>query len=275
MPDLSSIHPAFALAARLRAGEALIGGWFCPPEAEFAAMVAGGAVDAVVLDVQHGQHDLRSVIGCVAAIAGAGKPALVRLAVGDFAMAARALDVGAVGVIAPMIDSAADARAFVTQVKYPPRGRRSWGAGTAMSLLGVAEPADYLHGANDATLALAMIETREAVEAIDEILAVEGIDGVFVGPNDLCIALTDGDRADTRDPILDGALDRIVAATRAAGKIAGIFGGPAERARAFRAKGFGFVTVGFDAMYVAAGVAALLAEMGAAPRAAGSGPTGY
>jgi 4-hydroxy-2-oxoheptanedioate aldolase len=165
-------------------------------------------------------------------------------------------------VIAPMIDTAEQARAFAEQMKYPPRGRRSWGAGRAMSVLGGVEPPAYLRKANDHTLALAMIETREAVAAIDEILAVDGIDGVFVGPNDLCIALTDGDRADTRDPILDAALDRIVAAARSAGKIAGIFGGPAERAAAFRAKGFSFVTVGWDSTYVAAGIAAMLDEMG-------------
>ncbi len=255
-------HPALSLAGRLRAGDQVVGGWFCPPEAHFAEAVARTPLSPIVLDVQHGLHDIASIIACVATIAGAGKPTLVRVAVGDFALASRALDVGAVGVIAPMIDTADQARAFVEQMKYPPRGRRSWGAGRAMAVLGDVEPATYLAEANDRTLALAMIETREAVAAIDEILAVEGLDGVFVGPNDLSIALTDGDRADTRDPILDAALERIVAAARGAGKIAGIFGGPAERAKAFRAKGFSFVTVGFDSMYVAAGVAALLDEMG-------------
>ena len=268
-------HPALSLAGRLRAGERVVGGWFCPPEVHFAEAVARSPLSPIVLDVQHGLHDVASIIACIAAIAGAGKPALVRVPVGDLALASRALDVGAVGVIAPMIDTADQARAFVEQVKYPPRGRRSWGAGRAMAVLGGVAAPTYLAEANDRTLALAMIETREAVAAVEEILAVDGLDGVFVGPNDLCIALTDGDRADTRDPILDAALERIVGAARAAGRIAGIFGGSAERANAFRAKGFSFVTVGYDTMYVAAGISAMLAEMG---EAAGSGPaprTGY
>ena len=262
MTDISQIHPALAFAGRLRAGERPIGGWFCLPEARFAGMVASGSLDAVVLDVQHGLLDAASIVDAIGEVTRAGKPALVRVSVGDFALAARALDVGAVGVIAPMIDGAADARAFVAQVKYPPIGRRSWGAGTAMALFGVGTPTDYLHGANRATLALAMIETREAVEAIDEILAVEGLDGVFIGPNDLSIALTDGARVDVLDPLVDAALDRVIAAARARGKIAGIFGGAAAYARAFRDKGFDFVTLGYDSMYVAAGIAAMRAEIG-------------
>ncbi len=262
MTELSQIHPALSFAGRLRRGERAIGGWFCLPEPLTAGMVARGALDAVVLDVQHGLVEAASIVDCIAEVTRAGKPALVRAAVGDFALAARALDVGAVGVIAPMIDTAADARAFVAQVKYPPVGRRSWGAGTAMALFGVETPTDYLHGANEATLALAMIETREAVEAIDEILAVEGLDGVFIGPNDLSIALTDGARIDVLDPQVDAALDRVIAAARRRGKVAGIFGGPAVYARAFRAKGFDFVILGYDSLYVAAGVAAMRAEMG-------------
>ncbi len=270
MTELSQIHPALSFADRLRRGDRAIGGWLGLAEPLNAGLVARGPLDAVVLDMQHGLLDAASIVDCVAEVTRAGKPALVRVAVGDFALAARALDVGAVGVIAPMIDCAADARAFVAQVKYPPVARSSWGAGTAMSLFGVGTPTDYLHGANDATLALAMIETREAVEAIDEILAVEGLDGVFIGPNDLSIALTDGARIDVLDARVDAALDRVIAAARGRGKIAGIFGGAAAYARAFRAKGFDLVTVGYDSMYVAAGVAAMRAEMGEAP--AESGP---
>lgn len=275
MTDISKTHPALSFAGRLRGGERMIGGWFCLPEPEFAGMVARGALDAVVLDVQHGLLEAASIVDAIAAVTRAGKPALVRVSVGDFALAARALDVGAVGVIAPMIDTAADARAFVAQVKYPPVGRRSWGAGTAMSHFGIGAPIDYLRGANAATLALAMIETREAVEAIDEILAVEGLDGVFIGPNDLSIALTDGARVDVLDPQVDAALDRIAAAARKAGKVAGIFGGAAAYARAFRAKGFRFVTLGLDGMYVAAGVAAMLDDAGLADGTPGTARSGY
>jgi len=203
-----------AHADLLRSGTPTFTGWVSTASPVNADLLAREDFDSITLDMQHGLHDPVSVMRAIGSVSAAGVPVIVRVPVGDFAMAARALDVGAVGVIAPMIDTAADARAFVAQVKYPPVGRRSWGAGTAMALHGVETPLDYLHGANDATLALAMIETREAVEAIDEILAVEGLDGVFIGPNDLSIALTDGERIDVLDPLVDGALDRIAAAAR-------------------------------------------------------------
>lgn len=260
---MSTIEPAAALSLvpRLRRGERIVAGWVGFPEPIFVEAVARTALQAVVLDMQHGLHDAVSVVAGVAAVAAAGKSAIVRVAVEDFATASRALDFGAAGVIAPMINSAADARRLVEFVKFPPRGRRSWGPGRAMVLGGIGSREAYLAQADGLTLALAMIETREGLAALDEILAVDGIDGVFVGPNDLCIALTDGAVVDPQASLLDEPLGRIVAAAHGAGKVAGIFGGSGARAGELLRRGFDLVTVGHDDAYVAAGVGAMLAAM--------------
>ena len=120
--------------------------------------------------MQHGGVDFVGAARAIQAIALAGKPTIVRVNVGDFATASRLADAGAAGVIAPMINSAADARRFAEFMKFPPLGRRSWGPRAALPLSGLVGPA-YLHSANAFTLAIAMIETREALEALDEIVA--------------------------------------------------------------------------------------------------------
>lgn len=260
MTDERILSTAFSLAARLREGKGALVGWTGFPDPVFADAVARTALEGVVLDMQHGLIDSGALVGAIAAIVAAGKPAVVRVPVEDFAMASRALDFGAAGIIAPMINSIADAERFVQFVKYPPLGRRSWGPGRSMVFSGVTEGPAYLAAADDLTLALAMIETREGLDALDDILSVDGIDGVFVGPNDLCIALTDGRLVDPEASLLQEPLERIVAAAKRAGKISGVFGG--RQAARFRALGFDFVSVGFDTGYVAAGIASMLAGVG-------------
>ena len=149
--------------------------------------------------------------GSISSVALAGKPTIVRVPVGEFALASRLLDAGASGILAPMINSGEDARRLVEFVKFPPLGQRSWGPRAALTLSGLDGPA-YLKAANAMTQAIAMIETRAALDALDEILGVEGVDGVFVGPSDLSIALSGGlsDRA-----ARPGAHDRSAARRRA------------------------------------------------------------
>ena len=136
-------------------------------------------------------------------------------------MASRVLDFGAEGVIAPMINTVADARAFVGAAKFPPLGERSWGPQRAMTLAGIADPKTYLRDANDNVVTLAMIETRTAMDNLDAIAATPGIDVLFVGPSDLSIALTDGRELDPHSAEVEAAIEKIVAAASKAGKIAG------------------------------------------------------
>jgi len=248
------------LAARLRAGETLIAGWCAMPEPLIAEGVGRAGFDCVTLEMQHGLHDIGSVMRGIGAIALAGKPALVRIPVGDNATASRVLDMGAEAVIAPMINSVADARAFVAAMKYPPIGERSWGPNRVMAMRGT-EPQAHLESGNRTSLAFGMIETKRALEALDEILGVEGLDGVFVGPSDLSVTLTDGARIAPVDPSLDAPIRLIADRAYAAGKIPGIYAANPERARLFRDFGYRLIALGSDHTYLANGAKAMLAAM--------------
>ena len=135
MPSL----PGFALAQRLRAGETVYTGW-CPlGSAIVAETLAREGFNTVTLDQQHGLWDTAATVTGIAAVRAGGAAAVVRIPLGAFAGASRVLDLGAEGVIAPMINTAADARTFVAATKFPPLGERSWGPQRAMALAGVAD----------------------------------------------------------------------------------------------------------------------------------------
>jgi 4-hydroxy-2-oxoheptanedioate aldolase len=170
----------------------------------------------------------------------------VRVPLNDFGMVSRALDCGAEAIIAPMINTPADARAFAAAAKYPPRGERSWGPLRAMPLQGRTVATDYLREANEGTLTLAMIETRTALENVAAIAATPGIDALFIGPYDLSTALSKGAAQDIDAPEVDEAIEAIGEAARKAGKIPGIYCRDPERALAMAGRGFRFLTVGSD-----------------------------
>ncbi|MGP9820578.1 HpcH/HpaI aldolase family protein [Salinarimonas sp. NSM] len=250
----------FRLAERLRAGSTVLSAWCALPEPVIAQLLAQEAFEAITLDMQHGLVEFADAARTIPLVAARGKPTLVRVPVGAFATASRLLDAGAAGIIAPMIGSVADARALVAHTKYPPVGSRSWGPSTALALTGLDTPG-YFARANAETLVFAMIETRAALEAIDEILAVEGLDGVFIGPADLSVALSDGAGVAPASAAVDTALDHALARTRAAGKRIGIYAYDAARAVAFKHKGFDLVATASDAAFLAAGARALLAML--------------
>ena len=214
---------AVSLVSRLAAGELVFTAWSAVPDAVTVEALAGTALDAVTLDMQHGGHHEDSVLTGLMPVIAAAKPAIVRVPVGRFDMASRALDFGADAVIAPMINTIEDARRFAVSMKYPPVGERSWGPSFAMARRGRHDSGDWLATANAETLAYAMVETREAFAILDDILALPGIDGIFVGPADFSIAWSGGA---TVDPSLDdmmAAIETIGRRTRQAGKQAGIY----------------------------------------------------
>jgi 4-hydroxy-2-oxoheptanedioate aldolase len=233
------------LVRGLAAGRGVLSAWVGVNDASIADALAREAFDAVTLDMQHGGVDLVGASRAIVAVALAQKPTIVRIAVGDFASASRLVDAGAAAVIAPMINSAEDARRFAEFMKFPPLGRRSWGPRAALALTGLIGPA-YLHSANAMTLAIAMIETREALEALDDILGTPGIDGVFVGPSDLSIALNRGAVVDPHGADVEAALSRIAERAHAHGKFAGLFCLDGARAKAALARGFGLCSVSTD-----------------------------
>ena len=248
----------FDLARRLKAGETVYAAWCFMGAPVVAEAIARDGISAAVLDMQHGLWDTASVIAGIGAVVHAGGAPVVRVPLGDFGFVSRALDFGAAAVIAPMINSAADARKFAAVAKFPPLGERSWGPQRAMTLQGRTGTVEYLREANDGTLTMAMIETPMALSQVDSIAETPGIDALFIGPYDLSTSLSAGKAQDVAAPEVERAIDQIGAAASKAGKIAGIYCSDPARARAMVKRGFRFVTVGGDVGYLRDGLAAQL-----------------
>jgi 4-hydroxy-2-oxoheptanedioate aldolase len=237
--------PISSLSRRIKAGEALFSAWIGINDSSVAETLLREAFDVATLDMQHGAIDLEGAMRGIGACALGGKPAIVRIPVGEFQTASRMLDAGAAAVIAPMINGLDDARRFAAFMKYPPLGERSWGPRAALAFSGL-EPDAYFAGANAITLAIAMIETGAALLALDEILAEPGIDGVFVGPADLSIALNGAAKVDPDGETVDGAMTHIVARARAHGKFAAAYCATGARAKALAARGYALCSVSSD-----------------------------
>ncbi len=238
--------PPFELARRLRAGETVFSAWCNLGSPVVAETIAREGYACAVFDAQHGLWDLNGVIAGIGALHNAGSTPVVRVPLADFAFVSRALDFGAEAIIAPMINTVADARQFANAAKYPPLGERSWGPQRAMVLQAKTVAVDYLREANDGTLTLAMIETATALDNMDVIAGTPGIDALFVGPYDLSTALSGGKAQDVTAPEVERAIDKICAAATKAGKIPGIYCRDAERAKAMAKRGFRFIAVGSD-----------------------------
>jgi 4-hydroxy-2-oxoheptanedioate aldolase len=249
---------AFSLARRLRAGETVHTGWCGLPSPIVAELVGREGFPAVTLDGQHGLWDTASIVSAIAQVRQAGAAAIVRIPVGEFATASRALDFGAEGIIAPMINTQADARAYVSFAKFPPLGERSWGPHRATTLANMPDQKVYLREANDLTVTFAMIETRTALDNVEAIAATPGIDALFLGPADLSIALSNGANVDPMSSEVDRELDRITAAASKAGKVMGAYCHSVERAVALTKRGVRFLAVGSDMGFLRAGAAAAL-----------------
>lgn len=251
----------FTLARRLRKGETACVGWSFIPSPPLAGTMAREGLHGVVIDQQHGQWDTTTTFSGIASLVQGGAAACVRIGVGDFAGAARAIDYGATVIIAPMINTVADAEALVATTKYPPVGARSWGPVGAMALSGVGDANAYLRAGNEEIFIFTMIETATALDNVEAIAATPGIDGLFVGPYDLSVALSRGAEVNPATPAVAAVLDRVLAAAKAAGKCPGIYCANIEQMRAAQAKGFRFVTVGADADFLHTAISARLAEL--------------
>jgi 4-hydroxy-2-oxoheptanedioate aldolase len=248
----------FSLARRLKAGETVHTGW-CPlPYPIVAETLAREGFPAVTIDQQHGLWDMGATVTGLASIRHGGAAPIVRVPLGGFAIASRVLDLGAEGVIAPMINTVADARAFVEATKYPPVGERSWGPSRVMMLTGMTDQKEYLRDANTQTVAIAMIETQTALDNLDAIAGTEGIDVLFVGPSDLSIALTDGKEVEPHSALVERELDRVIAAAKKAHKVPGLYCANADRAVFAAKRGFRFLAVGSDLGFLRMGAAAQL-----------------
>ncbi len=221
-----------SLAERLRAREPLLGALLRMPNEALVEMSALVGMDFVVIDTEHGPGDQIPLTHHLMAAAAAGIPALVRI--GDPSEILRVLDLGAAGVIAPHISTVAEAEAIVRAAHYPPRGQRGFATYTRSGRHGLIGTDEHLHRAANGTAVVVMIEDGAGVLAAQDIAAVDGVDGLFVGPADLAVAL--GFPGQQSVPPVAAAIQQVHAGARLAGKaVVSITGDPAVAREHFAA----------------------------------------
>lgn len=251
------------------ADQAVVNGWLAIPNSFSAETMAHQGWDSLTIDLQHGVIDYAQMVPMLQAISTTNTVPVVRVPWLDPAALMKTLDAGAYGVICPMINTREDAQKLVAWTHYAPRGTRSFGPVRALLYGG----ADYPVKADDTIVTFAMIETAQALDNLDAIMSVEGLDAVYIGPSDLSLALGCTPVFDDVDPPVAQAIDHILERATAHGLKAGIHNGRADVALARIAKGFRFTTVSSDARLMASGSQQVLAAMrvGSAPAAARSG----
>lgn len=248
-----------SLKKRLADGGPIINGWLLIPSGFAAELMAQAGWDSLTVDLQHGLHDYASLLACFQALAIRGVAPLARVPWNEPASIGRVLDAGAHGLICPMVNTAEEARRFVSYTKYPPLGTRSYGPLRA-ALYARTEPS-FLAAANEDVLCLAQLETRQALDNLEEILDVPGLDGLYIGPNDLAISLGYPARLDREEPEILAIYDRVIAAARARGRVAALHCEQPGYARRAIERGFQLVTAGADGGFILKGARAALAEV--------------
>ena len=253
-------HPALpptfrdALAA---ASRPLAGIWVCSGSPLVAEICAGAGLDWMLIDMEHSPNGLESTLAQLQAVAAYPVTPLVRVPIGDVVTIKQVLDVGAQNILVPMISSAAEAEAVVAAVRYPPRGTRGVGSALARSARWNRVD-DYLEHADDHVSLYVQIETATGVDAAAAIAAVDGIDGVFVGPSDLAASM--GLLGQQAHPDVVAAVLRAFAAVRDAGRAVGVNAFDPAVAQSYVDSGASFVLVGADVTLLARGAEALAAR---------------
>jgi 4-hydroxy-2-oxoheptanedioate aldolase len=219
--------------------------WLCLPSVAAVRLLARMEFDWLLVDVEHGPIGAETMTQMVAAIADAGRAPIVRLAQGNVENIKRALDAGAWGVIAPMVNSRAEAEAVVAAAKFPPMGQRSFGSAWAGLAFGLSMP-EYRREANAQTIVFAQVESEAALHDLPGICGVPGLDGVFVGPVDLAISLGLEPNPENPHPILRDALQEILHAAYAHGLPVGIYCSSPQAAAERIRQGFLMVNVASD-----------------------------
>jgi 4-hydroxy-2-oxoheptanedioate aldolase len=220
-----------------------LGMWCSIPSTYSAEIVARSGIDWMCLDTQHGFLTEADLLPMIQASAITGTPCLVRVGSIDSTTIGRGLDAGAVGVVIPMVNSAANARDAVEACMYAPNGNRSWGPARLI----LNEPGYNAEGANDRTLCIPMIETAEAVANLDGILSVPGVRAVLVGTSDLAVDLGEAPRAGRIQGRHAEAMQQVVDMCRRHGVVAGTNCGSPEAASVFARMGYELLAIANDA----------------------------
>jgi 4-hydroxy-2-oxoheptanedioate aldolase len=225
-----------------------------------AEVVGKTGLSWVCVDMQHGEANLGTLSPLLAAISATPAMPYARVAFNDFMEIGRALDLGAYGIIVPLVNNAAEAQAAVRAAKYPPLGARSFGPVRAAVYAGDG----YYDEANQETSLFVMIETKEGVDNAKEILSVEGVDGAYIGPSDLSIAygvrpgISTGEQL---DPVVEEAIAKVVAAGEATGKVIGMHLMSAAAANRRLKQGIRMIGLGSELRFTQSGVAGCLKDV--------------
>src|SRR5215211_4003706 len=224
-------------------GKAVVNAWLAIPSGFSAEVIAQCGFDSVTVDMQHGVQDYLSMVQCFQAMNGHGVTPMVRVPWNEPGIVGKVLDAGAYGVICPMVNTEAEARALVQYCKYPPKGTRSNGPIRA-ALYG--EGGNYQATANDDILVIPMIETQQALDNLEAILDVPGIDAIYVGPSDLGLSLGMAPMLDREEPEILKIYERLLNETSKRGIAAGLHNGTAAYANRMVKMGFKLVTIAND-----------------------------
>ncbi len=240
-----------------RDGNCVTLGWLSVSHGFTAEVMARQGFDALCVDLQHGTSEMNSVLPMLQAVSQTDTTPIVRVAWNEPAAIMRALDLGAYGIIVPLVNTAAEAAMAVAACRYPPVGMRSSGPVRAIQYGG----ADYQSKANDEIIVMAMIETKEGLENLDAICATPGLDAVYIGPADLSFALGLAPRGDNPDPLHLATCDKILKAAHKAGIKAAMHCASASFAAGAVKRGFDMVMLTSDLSCMIAGARQQLDEL--------------
>lgn len=247
---------------RLQSGEALIGLWLGLANPYSAELAANAGFDWLLIDGEHAPNDLRSLLGQLQAVAPYASQPVIRPVVGDTALIKQVLDIGVQTLLVPMVESVEQARELVRATRYPPLGVR--GVGSALARASRWNTVTgYLDKADEQICLLVQIENREGLANLDAIAAVDGVDGVFIGPADLSAAL--GYRGNPGHPDVQAAIEDAIVRITTAGKAAGILSADETLARRYLELGATFVAVGVDTTVLMRGLQSLASTFKDAP----------
>jgi 2-keto-3-deoxy-L-rhamnonate aldolase RhmA len=242
--------------ARLKRREKLLGTMVTLASASSAEVLGSLGFDWLFVDAEHGPLETRELLGVLQAV-GDKTACIVRVREAAEVPIKQALDLGAHGIIVPQVNTAEQAAAVVRWSRYAPEGER--GVGLARAHGYGQKFRDYLSAANREIAVIVQAEHARAVENIDAIVRVPGVDAVLVGPYDLSASL--GKMGQVDDPVVVAAIERVTAACRGVGMPLGIFGVTAAAIRPYAARGYSLLVAGVDTLYLANGAKALLAEL--------------
>lgn len=251
--------PGNPFKTALARGDAQIGLWLSLANAYTTELCATAGFDWLLIDGEHSPNDVRSTLQQLQAVAPYRSHPIVRVVQGEAALIKQMLDIGAQTLLVPMVDTADQARDLVRATRYPPEGIRGVGAAAARASRWGAR-GDYVDQANQEVCLLLQAESTTALDHLEAICAVDGVDGVFIGPSDLAASM--GYRGQLTHPTVQAGIDRAIRRITASGKAAGILTADLALAQRYLELGATFVAVGIEANVLSQGVRRLAQSFG-------------